>query len=877
MLLVAVLTPFLAVSIQWYFWDILNPLTWILLYPAVFFSASVGGLRGGALATLITVLLADFFFIPPSFTFYIENDRNLYSAIIFFLMGVLFSLVFEKLHKTLDEVHRLSKLELDRYINRLDQALAFADAGIWEWDVRSGEVFWSNSLWELYGLEANSCQATYENWLKSVALDDREPIQLAIQKAVAEKAEILLEWRVHSSLDQQTHYLMSRGQPELDDTGRLERYRGIVIDITARKLMEESLKTSESRLRLCQDSGGIGSWEANFIDDTQVWSQSCYKLLGVPENISLNWQGFLDLVHPDDRQLIINAVALHIHNGDKYEVDYRLDSSTNDFRWMRSVGQAERSAEGQLTIFRGIVQDITEQKKAELALKHSEAEFKLLAEAMPQIVWITRADGCNTFFNQQWFDYTGLTWEDSIGTNWTKPFHPDDRQRAWDAWQHAIQEHLVYALEARLKKYDGSYRWWLIRGVPVTNEQGEIRNWFGTCTDIDDIKATQAALSSAEKRWSFALEGSGQGVWDWDVATNRMNYSPLWKSILGYADQEFPNDLQAWLDRIHPDDHESVVGALDALTKGKTLQFDQEYRLRHRNNEYIWVSVRGMVFDVNTESLPMRLLGIQQNIHQRKLQDLELQQYHDHLEQLVSERTDALNEARERAEKLAEVKSAFLANMSHEIRTPMNAVLGFCYLLEQKSLDSDSRDLVVKIHNAGRNLLNIINDILDFSKIEAGRIDMESTPFHLHTLLEHVGAMMQSLAGSKRLELIISPPEEISGLIGDEQRLQQVLINLVGNAIKFTDDGEVSLLVTCEQAHDHDVRLRFSVKDTGIGMSEEQLTKLFQAFSQADASIGRRFGGTGLGLAISQRLIALMGGELQVNSHLDQGSEFWFV
>ena len=237
----------------------------------------------------------------------------------------------------------------------------------------------------------------------------------------------------------------------------------------------------------------------------------------------------------------------------------------------------------------------------------------------------------------------------------------------------------------------------------------------------------------------------------------------------------------------------------------------------------------------------------------------------------------SLEAAKQIAEAATSAKSAFLSNMSHEIRTPMNAVLGFCYLLEQKALDSDSHDLVQKIHTSGRNLLFIINDILDFSKIEAGRIEIENTPFNLHNVLENVASVMLSLVGSKNLELIITPPANIASLIGDELRLQQVLINLVSNALKFTDHGEVLLTVTCEQDSENEIWLRFSVKDTGIGMSEDQLAKLFEAFSQADTSISRRFGGTGLGLAISQRLVELMGGRLQVRSELGIGSEFWFV
>ncbi len=238
-----------------------------------------------------------------------------------------------------------------------------------------------------------------------------------------------------------------------------------------------------------------------------------------------------------------------------------------------------------------------------------------------------------------------------------------------------------------------------------------------------------------------------------------------------------------------------------------------------------------------------------------------------------------LLQARALAEQATRMKSEFLANMSHEIRTPMNAVLGFCYLLERQPLAAAARDLVLKVRNAGRSLLTLINDILDFSKIEAGRLETEFAPFRLSELLDDLAAIMATAARDKQLELIISlqTSSHCDTLIGDAARLQQVLINLLGNAVKFTEKGEVELRIALESAPGPDVRLRFVVRDTGIGIAGEQQVQVFAPFSQADSSIERRFGGTGLGLAISRRLVALMGGELRVESVPGQGSAFWFV
>jgi CheY-like chemotaxis protein/nitrogen-specific signal transduction histidine kinase len=259
--------------------------------------------------------------------------------------------------------------------------------------------------------------------------------------------------------------------------------------------------------------------------------------------------------------------------------------------------------------------------------------------------------------------------------------------------------------------------------------------------------------------------------------------------------------------------------------------------------------------------------------------EIKVRALNSELERRVALRTRELDHAKALAESANAAKSAFLANMSHEIRTPMNAILGLCYLLEKQELSAVSREMVQKIHGAGRSLLGIINDILDFSKIEARRLDIEHVPFRLSDVLDNLAGIMASSLGSKPVELVVaSAPVEADYLSGDALRLGQVLINLAGNAIKFTEQGEVAVHVDrlADDAAGR-VMLRFSVRDTGIGIPKEKQQLIFQAFSQADSSTTRSFGGTGLGLTISARLVELMGGQLSVQSEPGRGSEFSFT
>ncbi|USX16768.1 response regulator [Oxalobacteraceae bacterium OTU3CAMAD1] len=279
------------------------------------------------------------------------------------------------------------------------------------------------------------------------------------------------------------------------------------------------------------------------------------------------------------------------------------------------------------------------------------------------------------------------------------------------------------------------------------------------------------------------------------------------------------------------------------------------------------------------------LQTLEHEITERAAAETEVRALNAGLEEHVAARTNELRVANAalqtrtvEAEAASRAKADFLANMSHEIRTPMNGILGLAYLLDQRPLDADAADLVRKIRNAGRSLQAIINDILDFSKIEAGRLEIERVPFNLSDVLDNLASIMAASAGDKDVELTIAPPPPAIGqLVGDALRLEQVLINLTGNAIKFTERGAVGIGLTLLEHDDQRAVLRFAVTDTGIGIAEEKLQHIFSAFSQADTSTTRRFGGSGLGLTICRYLVEHMGGEIGVTSTPGSGSEFWFT
>ncbi|MBV8470212.1 MAG: response regulator [Burkholderiaceae bacterium] len=305
---------------------------------------------------------------------------------------------------------------------------------------------------------------------------------------------------------------------------------------------------------------------------------------------------------------------------------------------------------------------------------------------------------------------------------------------------------------------------------------------------------------------------------------------------------------------------------------------DRDYSLRARRHSEDEIGDLASAFNGMLDTL-------EHEITERSMAEHSMRILNEELEQRVARRTAELEVANntlvtrtEEAEAANRAKADFLANMSHDIRTPMNAIMGLAYLLEHRQLDNDALDLVRKIRGAGRSLQAIINDILDFSKIEAGHLEIEHAPIQLADILDSLANIMAATLDGKNLELVIAPPPNIDGqLFGDALRLEQILINLTSNAIKFTEQGSVNVGISLLDRDGARVVMRFSVADTGIGIPREKQTHIFSAFAQADTSTARRFGGTGLGLTICQHLVERMGGQIGVNSEPGRGSEFWFT
>ncbi len=374
------------------------------------------------------------------------------------------------------------------------------------------------------------------------------------------------------------------------------------------------------------------------------------------------------------------------------------------------------------------------------------------------------------------------------------------------------------------------------------------------------LQSTKEAEAAARARLSSLLGAAPVVVYSFRASGD---FAPTFVSdsihnMLGYRPQEYLENADFWRSCVHPDDLARVEAEQAQLFQmGQHLA---EYRFRKKDGSYCWVSDEQHLTR-DTGGRPIEVVGSWSDIDIRKAAE------------------QAFQAAQAELERANEAKSAFLANMSHEIRTPMNAVLGLSHLALKTDPSPRQRDYLVKIRSSGQHLLGIINEILDFSKIEAGKLLIESVEFDLDKVLENVSNLISEKAEEKGLELIfdIEPLVNSTRLRGDPLRLGQILINFCNNAVKFTEEGNVVIRGRVLEASEDSQVVEFSVSDTGIGMTEAQIGRLFQAFEQADTSTTRKYGGTGLGLAISKRLAELMGGDVGVTSELGKGSTFWFT
>jgi PAS domain S-box-containing protein len=651
-------------------------------------------------------------------------------------------------------------------------------------------------------------------------------------------------------------------------------YTALILDITHRRAAEAELAIRDRAIS--EASSGVIITDFRSQDNPIVYVNPAFlKITGYSLNEIIG-RNCRFLSEGDSEQEGLDEVRAAISAGRSCKVVIRNYRKDRSMFWNELTISPVHDREGKISHFVGIQNDITEHKRREEENK----KLALVAEHTNNLVIITDKSGVVEWVNQGFTRITGYRQNEALDKKISVLLASSDEFKYnIIKISKCISDDTAQKIEHRIYTKSGKEIWIELNIQPVYTENG-VKQFIAIGSDISRRKITENALLESQERLSLVMQGTNDGIWDWNILSGEVYYSSRFLELINYKKIKIKRDIGLFSERLHPSDRTRVWSLIHNHLNNRDI-FDCEFRLMTDERGYRWFRARGQA-SWQANGQPSHMAGSIMDVTSRKKAETEANSLRDKLERRVVERTNELVKARDIADASNRAKSAFLASMSHELRTPMNGVVGMVELLQKSYLSRDQTKMVHTIRESAIGLLNILDDILDFSKIEAGKLSIEHIPVSLMELLETVSMNLVPNASMKNLqfELYIDPSLPCK-VVSDPVRLRQILFNLVGNAIKFTNNKDAKhqgrVLIRVERngkQHGDKVPLCFRIIDNGIGMSEAVQSQLFQPFTQADSSTTRRFGGSGLGLSITQRLVGMLGGEIQVKSKEAEGSEF---
>ena len=736
---------------------------------------------------------------------------------------------------------------------------------------QDGSPQYFNSAWR----DATGTAAAGEFSAPTIHSDDLAALRRVCRQFADIQQPFHIEFRLRW-FDGEYRWQSATGIPLLTERGTVAGLIVTCIDIHQRVLSKRGLSRRDELLRQAAQIAKIGGWELDLATMTPLWSDEVCRIHEVESGHQPTLDEAISYYHPDARPVIAAAVERGMADGSPWDLELPFITARGRAIWVRAMGRAEK-VDGTCRRLCGTFQDITERKLAELALRASEDRYRSLIEYGSDIVFTLTPEGVFTYVSPNCERFIGHTQAELIGRSFVPVVHPEDVPACFEFIRFLLAGGERRELEFRVLHKDGSLRWHACTGSRLPPGPDGRVLLSGASRDITERRQIQDALQASRELFQIVTDSVEDII---SVSTpDRCSIflSPSCFRITGYSSEElFTTDFAT---RVHSDDLARVEAAREQNLRGEPTRL--EWRSRHRDGHYLWMEtsanpVRGASGNVTL------IVCCTRDITERKRLDDEFRRFTSELETSrgrIEQQAGALQTAREQADLANRAKSEFLANMSHEIRTPMTAILGFADLLLTENHWNRSPDerhaALDAIRRNGEHLLKIINDILDLSKIEAGRMILETVPTSVRSLVADVISTLQFRANEKGLLLTADCARDIPEIVGtDPTRLRQILMNLVGNAIKFTEAGSVRISIRHKTADRARPRLQFEVTDSGVGIAREHLPHLFLPFTQADASTTRRYGGTGLGLTISKRMTEMLDGELTVNSQPGRGSSF---
>ena len=754
-------------------------------------------------------------------------------------------------HRLASEKHRL-----------LDLTENISGVGHWRLDFATDQVRWSDMVYQIHGIRREDFDLTRQSALALYHPDDQPKIAEGVGRAIATREPFESHLRVVRP-DGEIRDVLSKGVCELGEDGEATAVFGVMQDITDQARAFNAVQRSERRYKLLADHMGDVITRIRLDGGSGYISPAIERLLGYrPEEMSgHSAQAF---VHPEDQPLILAIFGQMARGMEQKTLQHRAVHKDGRTVWVETSFRMVRGEQGEPVEIVAVIRDATERKRLEdatLAARdeaREQAQRAAMAERMAGLGhWRFEVATQLVTWSEQTYRIYGLDPAMPVDLDDVMVrSHPDDQAQVsqWLQTALATDEPLAETV-SRIVRADGQIRYIAGSSEAERNADGRVIAIVGTMMDVTDQRLAQAALAQSEARYRLLAENATDLIMHHDVEGRVTYISPSVLPATGYApDDVIGTSILEWID---PRDMPQVRAAVSVQFKsrGAAPPLSVEYRVRHRDGRELWLEARPtLAFDPQTGAIT-GITDVVRDVTARRAMEAEL-------------RT-----ARAEAEAAAAVKSEFLANMSHELRTPLTAVLGFSRLVaEQPDLSDTSRAYLERAASAGEALLLTVNDILDFSKLEAGQVDIKPRPMSPVRLAAETLDLFTVQAAGKGIGLQLGDVKFVPPSVqADPDRLRQILINLIGNAVKFTTAGSIRVDVEFESSS---ARLTFAVTDTGPGIAEDHAHRLFQRFSQVDASSTRRHGGTGLGLAICKGLAEAMGGEVGVRSKLGEGSCF---
>lgn len=629
-----------------------------------------------------------------------------------------------------------------------------------------------------------------------------------------------------------------------DKNGKITGAINMLLDVTEGKQAEQLIRENEERLRMAVQSTKLGTWEFFPLTGTLNWSEECKKIYDAPGDLEVNYDFFSKHIHPDDADFAQQAIlkAMDPVSGGEYDIQYRiLRYSDKQPRWIRAQGKVYFNSNKEAERFIGTVLDITEQKTHEQELKNSVELFTTMADNVPAMIWMSGDDKFCDFFNKTWLEFTGRTIKEESNEGWLENVHPDDVQKCIDDYYKSFNDQKGFYTEYRLKRHDGQYRWIADNSVPRYNTDGSFAGFISACIDIDDQKNFREKIMESELRFKTISNASPVGLWMTDANGQNTFVNDTWIEWTGIP---FEKQLgMGWLDRLLEDDKVNAPSNFIA-TMIKREKFTSEFRLKRADGEIRWCLTEGFpYYDIDG-----KFLGYAGSV------------------------TDITG-----MKKIEERKDDFIKMASHELKTPITSIKGYVQLLlniydelnEEKFQASRPtvKSSLNTISKQVSKLTRLVSELLDLTRIESGKLELRKTEFSLGGLLEE--AVQEVRHTTSRHAIILH--NDFEGIIyADKDRISQVLLNLLTNAIKYSSNS--NKIEVFAEGNKQIITIR--VKDYGIGIDKKDHDNIFQRFYRVEGKSEQTYPGFGIGLFIAGEIIQRHDGTIFVESETGEGSVF---